>query len=279
MGTVATRQARGKIVAGGMLREGTPLEDYREQYGIWVKREDLACPKPGPPFSKTRGVYARVASRSEELIGVLDTRHSQAGHAVARACQILGKRCVNYYPEFKYEPGPREPQLRAQELGAELIGLPAGRSAILYHAAKKACETEGGYLMPNALKLEESVAETAREVPDRVFNQVLIPISSGTIAAGVIRGFSRQGILIGTYLIHLGYSRSHDKVMQYLREQSGYANIRIQLIDEGYEYKDSAEDGDTPPWPCNEWYDLKAFRWWLENRSNYKGSTLFWNIG
>src|SRR5688572_5000579 len=172
-----------------MLREGTPLEDYREEYGLWVKREDKACPPPGPPFSKTRGVYARVASRPEDLMGVLDTAHSQAGWAVARACQILGKRCVNYYPEFKHEPGPREAQVRARDLGAELVGLPAGRSAILFHEARKRTEALGGYIMPNALKLDESVTETAKEVPDQDFDAVIIPISSGTIAAGVIRGF------------------------------------------------------------------------------------------
>src|SRR5262245_58591009 len=102
-----------------MLRSGTPVEHWPE-YGLYVKREDLACPPPGPPFSKTRGVYAHVKSRREEVIGVLDTYHSQAGHAVARACEILGKQCWNFYPEFKHEPGPREPQYRAFKLGAEL---------------------------------------------------------------------------------------------------------------------------------------------------------------
>lgn len=277
---------QGKIVAGGMLREGTPIEDYRERYGLWVKREDLACPPPGPPFSKTRGVYERVRSRPEGLIGVLDTAHSQAGHAVARACQILGKKCVNFYPVYKHERDDNDPpqhelrkaQLAAQGLGATLIGLPAGRSCILYHQARKQIEARGGYMMPNALKLEESVRETAREVPQQNFDNVIIPISSGTIAAGVIRGFSARG-RYPTYLIHLGYSRSHEEVRRYLLAQAGVAGGKFILIDEKYAYKDEAKPGETPPWPCNVWYDLKAFRWWIENREKYQGSTLFWNIG
>lgn len=257
-----------------MLREGTPLEDYTKEYGLWVKREDKACPPPGPPFSKARGVYARIAKRPEKLIGVLDTYHSQAGHAVARACQVLGKQCLNFYPEFKHEPGPREAQLKAKALGAELAGLPAGRSAILFHAARKETERRGGYVMPNALKLEESVTETAKEVPlDRQFETVLIPASSGTIAAGVIKGLGAGP----RYLIHLGYSRSHEEVLRYLREQAGVSDAEIELIDEGYAYKDIAKPGPTPPWPCNTYYDLKAFRWWMANRNN--ASTLFWNIG
>ncbi len=264
-----------------MLRDDTPIEDYRKPFGLWVKREDLACLPPGPPFSKTRGVFARVASRSEKVIGVLDTYHSQAGHAVAMACRILGKQCINYYPEYKHEPGHREPQRKAVELGAVLVGLPAGRSAILYHAAKKHCEALGGYMMPNALKLEESVEETAKQVPNRVFRYVLVSASSGTIAAGVIRGFKEKNLLPERFLIHLGYSRSHEEVMKYLREKSGVPGYApIEIIDEKYNYKDKARPGPDPSWPCNEYYDLKAFRWWVrEGRKQYKGSCLFWNIG
>src|SRR5262245_5157781 len=102
-----------RIVAGGMLRTGTPIEDYRAEYGLLVKREDKACPPPGPPFSKARGVYAWVKKQQADIIGVLDTRHSQAGHAVARACQVLDKQCYYYYPELKNEPEPKPPQLEA----------------------------------------------------------------------------------------------------------------------------------------------------------------------
>lgn len=280
-------KAVGRIVAGGMLREGTPIEDYREEWGLWVKREDKACLSPGPAFSKTRGVYAHIAKRPERIIGVLDTYHSQAGHAVARACQVLGKRCWDFYPEYVREPGPREPQLRASELGAKLRGIPAGRSCILYHQARKEVETEGGYMMPNALKLPESITETAREVPvDFPFEDanvpawVLIPVSSGTIAAGVIKGFGDRT----DYILHLGYSRSHDAVRCYVEEASGVEGIgvRLNLIDEGYAYRDVSRPGPTPPWPCNEYYDLKAVRWWLReggDRGGYGGDCLLWNVG
>ena len=268
-----------------MLRQKTPLQDYTEEFGLWVKREDLSCPKPGPPFSKTRGVYSRVKSRPEEVIGVLDTFHSQAGHAVARACQILGKKCVNFYPVYRREIQPdgthplRNPQLRSSELGAELIPLEAGRSCILYHRAKKETEARSGYIMPNALKLEESVSETAKEVPAIKFDVVILPASSGTIASGVIRGFTERG-MSPKFIIHLGYSRSHEEVDRYIRQMSNSPKAVLKLIDEGYSYKDVAEDGPTPPWPCNAYYDLKAFRWWMKVRSVYAGKkVLFWNVG
>lgn len=276
----------GKLVAEGMLLQGTPIEDHTKQYGLWVKREDLSCPAPGPPFSKTRGVYAHIKNRPEKLIGVLDTAHSQAGHAVARACQILGKECLNFYPVYKKEIDEngehelRTSQLAAQRLGADVRPLNAGRSCILFHDAKKQTLGQGGYMMPNALKLTESVTETAKEVPKTKFDTVLIPVSSGTIAAGVILGFSLQGIF-PKYLMHLGYSRSHSEVVSYLKQQSGCGDKRLDLviIDEEYNYKDKARPGVTPPWPCNEYYDLKAVRWWMNQDQSQYNKTLLWNIG
>ena len=79
----------------------------------------------------------------------------------------------------------------------------------------------------------------------------------------------------------MGYSRSEKSVRQYIE---GAANVpefdyALTVIDEGYAYKDKARPGLTPNWPCNAYYDLKAFRWWLrEGRSRF-GQAVFWNIG
>lgn len=269
-----------------MLRVGTPIEDYATEWGLFVKREDLSCPPPGPPFSKTRGVYRRVAARPEEVIGVLDTYHSQAGHAVARACSLLGKRCLAFYPEYKKEPGPRPPQRRAEALGAELVPLPAGRSAILFHAARKATEARGGYMMPNALKLAESVTETAKEVTADVLRRarVIVPASSGTIAAGVLRGMRERWdgkSFRPTLVLHLGYDRSEDEVRRYVYEAAGVElnSWPLEIVNEGYAYRDEARPGPTPSWPCNPYYDLKAFRWWVRVRAEYSRPGLLWNIG
>lgn len=278
---------RTRVVAKGLLRLDTPVEDRREEFGLWVKREDLACRPPGPPFSKSRGVYAHVLSRPEDTVGVLDTYHSQAGHAVAAVCKVLGKRCVNYYPEFKHEPGHREAQDRSSALGAELVGLQAGRSAVLFHQAKKHLKEKmgGGYFMPNALKLPESITETAREVPDRPFDHIIIPSSSGTIAAGVVKGVMEKGFTKTNFVVHMGYSRSVAEMSSYILKSSGHSAAKLEMVDEGYGYKDYAGDAYPPPWPCNRYYDLKALRWWQwvtdrgEVAKKYPGEVLFWNIG
>lgn len=278
------------------LQHNTPVEDHLEQFGLLVKREDLSCLPPGPPFSKTRGVFAHIEKRPEQVIGVLDTYHSQAGHAVAEACALLGKKAVNFYPIRKAERGHlmKPQQSAALELGALPWDLPAGRSAILYHQAKKVLATYGEthrqttYMMPNALKLPEMIAETAEEVrrtlastalPPRM--PVIIAASSGTIAAGVMRGFYDAGEGNRPFLIHQGYDRSESAILDYMIKMSDIPMGTADrfFINEGYSYGDVAKPGPEPLWPCNVYYDLKAFRWWMrEGRAQY-GRALLWNIG
>lgn len=282
-----------------MLRNNTPIEYYPD-YGIWVKREDLSC--DGPRFSKTRGVLAHIANRPEKHIGVLDTAHSQGGWAVARACAELGKQCTLWYPVRKREwnvelPPPRQ-QVEAQNLGAKLYKLPAGRSAILYHQAKKDLaeltkveDGSLGYMMPNALKLSESVTETAEELirshdqhDFHRFSNVLVSCSSGTIAAGVAKGLDAIG-WAGNLCLHLGYSRSADAVFRYIEKMSGvdlHGKVWGVLVDEGYSYKDTAPEGTNAPFSCNPYYDLKLWSWWVRIGRfpiDLNSETLFWLIG
>ncbi|QIG74997.1 putative pyridoxal phosphate-dependent enzyme [Rhizobium phage RHph_I72] len=294
-----------------MLINQTPIENHLNEFGLLVKREDLSCPPPGPPFSKTRGVFAHIKKRPEKVIGVLDTYHSQAGHAVAAACKLLGKECINFYPVRKADAGKglQPQQGAAQALGAHMYPIQAGRSAILFHQAKKHLEEyrdqhNDVYMMPNALKLPEMVAQTASEAYDTwkqlqhgagygIYPEprtVLIAISSGTIAAGVIKGIldrvtaTRATHSMPRFILHMGYNRSEETVMEYMANMGDLnlaagSPLNVQLVNEKYSYGDVAKAGIDPRWPCNQYYDLKAFRWWLAVGRAIYGEALLWNIG
>jgi hypothetical protein len=214
---------------------------------------------------------------------------------VAEACSLLGKQAVNFYPVRKAEQDkPIKPQQQAaQDIGMTVLhDLPAGRSAILYHQAKKALNSyddgHGVYMIPNALKLPEMVTETAEEVRVTLASRylptdmpVLIAASSGTIAAGVIRGFIAAGRKDQGFIVHQGYDRSLEAMTNYINKMMGEtgAVVPVRFVNEGYSYGDVARPGPDPLWPCNPFYDLKAFRWWMrEGRAQY-GEALLWNIG
>lgn len=278
-----------------MLVNNTPVEPYQVSgHTILVKREDLCCPYPGPSFSKMRGVVAHIAGRSEKYIGVLDTYHSKAGWAVAWACKHMNKQCVNFWPRYTGDKPsmvwpPRQQQREAVALGAIAHETPAGRSSILYYRVRKILResSPNSYMMPNALKLPESVTENAAEarrtvesgaMPDH--GTVVISISSGTVAAGVLKGlasvvdFDRYHIVL-----HMGYSRSVNMARKYMESVSGVTlGYNVDFIDEGYAYKDRAKNVEVP-FPCNDHYDLKAWKWLMANRSAMSGPVVFWNIG
>lgn len=266
-----------------LVRTGTPLELYslggRE---VWVKREDLCVDEAN--FSKLRGVYSHLLTRREKWIGVLDSYHSKAGWGCSHIGGAMGKRVVVFYPQYKSELYLREPQMNAKRLGATLKGIPAGRSCILYHTAKKllAHNFSDSYMMPNALKLVESVDETASEVssiPDEFMRDTtwVVSVSSGTIGAGVLLGLVRRMAEVNL-IIHMGYSRPETAIKKYLLSKVGeFGKIKLTFVDEGYGYKDAV---DSPcPFPCNKYYDLKAWKWLGKNAPRIDGKILFWNIG
>lgn len=279
-----------------MLVNDTPIETYYVHgIPVLVKREDLCCPFPGPSFSKMRGVYAHMRSRPEQVIGVLDTFHSKAGWAVSYCARELGKQVVNFWPRFKADPAEglaRDQQRYAEALGATLVDLPAGRSSVLYHQAKKLLNgSPDSYMMPNALKLPESVAENAAEATRSAAllpaeGTLVISISSGTVASGVVRGLALAKVL-KNYMVkfHMGYSRPPLAAENYILESSQIRAGEVpehqwQFIDEGYGYKDAAPAMDYP-FPCNPHYDAKAWHWLsqLENLKTLKTPIVFWNIG
>lgn len=277
-----------------MLVTNTPVEPYMLPCGIrvLVKREDLCCPPPGPPFSKMRGVVAHLRHRPEATIGVLDTYHSKAGWAVAYACRALGKRTINYWPRYTTDSDGilREPQQAAAALGAATVAVPAGRSAILYHRASADLKDRGNlfretvYMMPNALKLTESVDENAAEARRTLpllppAGTLVISISSGTVAAGVLRGF---GAAKYTAVLHMGYSRSHAATRDYIDRMATAGQFfqplpSFRLVDEGYAYGDRVDV--ECPFPCNPWYDAKAFLWLKNHAPTLAKPIVFWSIG
>ena len=93
-----------------MLRANTPVERhvlYHREKGeipFYVKREDMACAPPGPPFAKIRGlsIYMQALQREGvETVGYMDTSISMAGWGIAYLAQQLGMRAVLFYPAYK----------------------------------------------------------------------------------------------------------------------------------------------------------------------------------
>lgn len=273
-----------------LIVNNTPWESHfvkgRE---IWVKREDLCCPYPGPSFSKIRGIekYLNDAVNNNlhipSRIGVVDSIHSKAGWGVSFICREMNIPCTVFYPVLKSEGDKiRAFQKQCAKQGAELISLPATKSAVLWYQARKIFNTKypEGVLLPNGLKLSTTIQQTSEELrqytPEPLLNGTwIVSVSSGTIAAGVCDGLRQRGFK-GKLIAHMGFSRSLPEMVNYLNAAAG-GQFEIEIIDEGYQYKDRV--AFPVPFSCNPYYDRKAWKWMVEHIEELEGPLRFWNIG
>ena len=270
-----------------LILKNTPVEKYAiKGKEIYVKREDLCCSEGSPHFSKLRGVDLFLKNKlrndfiSPSCVGVVDTIHSKAGWGVAWICYHMNIPCIVFYPKLKAEKnGYVRPYQRIayEKYGAYIYPLKATKSAVLYYQARKIFRENypEGLFLPNGLQLEESIEATAKEVyniPKECFGEEwvwVVSVSSGTIAKGIMKTLSEE-CFAGTLVLHLGYSRKVDF-------QNRYPHYyKFKVIDEKYQYKDKVEY--NCPFPCNPYYDLKAWKWLIE-KSDYEKNILFWNIG
>lgn len=268
-----------------LVVDNTPIEPYAvDGVEVWVKREDMCSPYPGPQFSKIRGVERYINTLPKDItVGVVDTQHSKAGWGVSWICKELGLSCIDFYPVLKADKGLKENQQMAQSFGAKLVPMKAGMSAVIFNQAKAILRKDypNSVMLPNGLCLQESVDATADELvlhtPKKLIRGTwVVSGSSGTLTAGVIKGLYKAGFN-GKVICHMGYTRSHDRLYAYLSKMADFQG-NVELVDEGYEYKDSV-DNSWIPFPCNAYYDAKAFTWLYDNVKKLKQPVVFWNIG
>lgn len=277
-----------------LMVSGTPFETYEvDGIPVYVKREDLCSPDPSvcPPYSKMRGLELFLNKQDRNTpIGVQDAGfHSRSGWGTAYFCRELGMECYVGYPVFKREGTIenhtiRPYQLKAKELGANLIPVKAGRATVAYYQARNIMSelTQGrGLMLPAGLKLKESSIGTAKEVMDHTPDELkagtwIVSISSGTVASGVLRGLRDYHDNI-SFVAHLGSHKNRDKTHAYMVEMAGYEPDDFLIVDEGYDYSD--EVTDPCPFPASKFYENKAWQWMKQRIHWFEQPIVFWNIG
>ncbi len=272
----------------------TPIQKINKN--IFVKREDLACPPPGPPFAKVRGLYPVLQKAKEEgieIFGYMDTSVSYAAFGLSYFCQSMGLKSVVFYPEYK--DGPRDNQLfqfkKWKEFGAEIIPLhKPNRLMINWYRARKIL-TEmypNSRMLPQGLPFPETIDNVSTEiVNDRDslcdIQTIVVSAGSGVMTAGIMKGLQSIGLTPDIYGILIS-PKSTTVMKRKILKMSGLkegglfgSNIKLTIVDSSYAYTDK-ETIETP-FPCNPYYDKKAWKWLIDNKNNIKLPALFWNIG
>jgi hypothetical protein len=212
---------------------------------------------------------------------------------------MVGGIAVVWFP--KHKDGLRHNVAKHAEkckaLGADVRYLEnPTQMSINWYRIRAVLEEEygnGAKLLPQGLPFDETVNSVEKEadaIPASMLGgTVVMCAGSGVMAAGVARSLikrSREQDLYGsieTQLVCVPVS-SQDKVrlkekifsrikLPFLR--SSYGMVRV--TDDQWAYEDEAEV--DCPFPCSPNYDLKAWKYLVENVGSLKPPILFWNIG
>jgi DNA repair photolyase len=273
----------------------TPLEQYKYKgHIIYIKREDLTANYPAPPFAKLRGLINFIQNKAPncEYIGALEpSKNSMYGVGVAWVCKILNKKAVIYYPQYKGQDNEnRLNVIKAKELGAEIIGIPATKVSVVFYRVRKllAEKYPNSFLVPNGFKgCNELVDSTAKEVietiPDKLLTSKVswvISCGTGSITSGVLKGIlAKKGNPKLT--LHLAFSRNQEVLRNRMKEFNPDLDIlNITMIDEKYDYSKTYNfDNIWQPVPMNCDYEIKAWNWILKNIDKLEKTIVFWNMG
>ena len=273
-----------------MLNIKTPIEEYEiNNIPVFVKREDLCSPFPGPNNAKIRGIYPfllRLKEQGIKNVGILDTKISRAGWIVAYCCSKLGLKCYDFFPMYKNDSKLKFQQLMVKAFKGILIPQKAGRESIRYARAKKFMKKiPNSFMLPDMLKLTETVNEVSKIVlsidKSLLSGSIIVSVGSGTIFTGILKGLIEQKLADSSLFGILCANVSTESRYRNINKLLGYYNFfkkpKVKLINYNYEYL-KPEFYDSP-FPCDIYYDRKAWRWLCLNVNKLKQPILFWNIG
>ena len=276
----------------------TPIIDYDK---VWVKREDLCFSPPAPPFSKCRGILSHFKTLKEqgiETVGYVDTTISMAGWGVSWACREVGMKAVIFGPTYKKKPSTYETLVqhwrRWEEMGAEIIPIQATRTGVNWYIGRRILKEKYGekaLLLPLGLPFAETIEETEKEFVKTIRSlptppkTIVLCIGSGTICSGIWRGMNQLEMRdTKLYGITCHNAILAEEKIKRIEEKSGVKTnglfkspISFQVILSVYNY--TSRPKENAPFPCNPYYDLKAWEWLMQNRSQLEEPILFWNIG
>jgi 1-aminocyclopropane-1-carboxylate deaminase/D-cysteine desulfhydrase-like pyridoxal-dependent ACC family enzyme len=260
----------------------TPIEVYHvANRAIFVKRDDLFGRWPAPPLAKLRGLrllLEKAHANGTRVVGCWDTRISKLGQGLAACCAHLPEiKSIVSYPTKKGEAQPASIQ-KAAELGAEIYPVPGSRISISFARARKYVTERGGLMLPFGLECLEAV-EGVRMEASRTPSEI---IKGGTLVVCCGSGVTLAGLLSGLpvlprRVIGVSSGRALKNITICLKRYVKSIPQCLELHEATMPY--SAIPYFDCPFPTHPNYDLKAWKFLIENLQRYNDPILFWNIG
>jgi hypothetical protein len=259
------------------LKENTELEMYPiGDTKVWVKRDDLMGDGINlPPWGKISAVYELVRKYVDpsKPLTHLSVDGSWTGWALAAICADLGIEFHFSFPDSKKINRSFISMVQTRYPEVKLNPVRSNMAKIMYNVLKKQASNNGWQMLPYAFDHSFYVdffAHRARAYSD--FDNLVVSSGSGVTVSGIAKGYLAPGKQIWTTCVS-----SEETINKTLRNRGiNLDSVHVRKSEHGF--SDRLE-GYQAPFPCNQFWDVKQWRWLEENVSELKGSILFWNLG
>lgn len=265
-----------------LLNSNTPIESFiLGNKTVFVKREDLFGIFPAPSLGKLRGlklILEKIKKSDIQLVGCWDTRVSKLGQGVAVLCHEMGiLNPIISYPMKKGESIPESIYI-AKSYGAEIYPIRGNHVSICYSQVKKYVENRKGIMLPFGLECIESIeaiSVEAKKIPQECIEggTLIISCGSGVTLAGILNGLKYKP----SQVIGISSGRSISKIKNCINKYVIDFPDFVDILQPIYPYYEKIEL--ESPFPSDPNYDLKAWKYLIDNLAVLKEPILFWNIG
>lgn len=260
------------------LRQNTPIEEYKiNGKKVLVKRDDLMGDNQHfPPWGKLLGIKSLIDKLDPaKPIVQLNVYGSWSGWALSRLAPDHEVFVV--HPKTKKITGDYLDRITAAH--GRLIPIRANMMRVLYSQAKNYAEDHGYQMLPYAFDNEIYVGTMQRRFL-RALNNLprvdtfVVSSGSGVTLSGLAQAFFQHNPKGKVYSVCVSSEASINRMTK--RYDLGEAAIHV--VKSEYAFDDTMPHVSVP-FPCNQFWDKKAWHWLTENPEVIQGRTLFWNLG
>jgi hypothetical protein len=267
------------------LNEDTPLELYHiKGREVWVKRDDLMGDGTIlPPWGKVAALYELVKKyidKSKPLTH-LSVDGSWTGWALAAICEELDIEFYVSHPDSKKISQEYLGMIKEMYPKVHLNPIRPNMMQIMYNSLRGQARENGWQMLPYAFDHDFYKDYLAERIQPFVhFDNLVVSSGSGVTLSGLARGYYREELKeffpSVSRKIWTTCVSSESSIKKTLKK----SGIPIPLNIRKSEYLfENRLDGYEAPFPCNQFWDIKQWKWLEENIDQIEGTILFWNIG
>ena len=255
----------------------TPLEKYTiKGRDVFVKREDLQGDGEYlPNWGKIYGIRKYIENNVDRTkpLTSLSVNGSWSGWLVSAICDELGIEYYYSFPNSKNFNREILTDVQSKYPNTKLNPIKPNMVSIMFNVLKKQSIERGWQIIPYGFNHHDFVESFKDRIqPYNNYNNLFVGSGSGLSVCGLSKGF-----LKGNNHIYTSVVSTLSTLNRRLKEYDVDTD-KITSIKSDYDFYDEMKEFDTP-FPCNQFWDKKAWKYLSEIIDDVKGSILFWNLG